>query len=375
MKVALVSETYPPEVNGVARTLERLAAGLGSLGHRVEVIRPRPALPLAPCSAGVTQIVVRGMPLPRYPALRLGAYCARRLERHWRLEPPQVVHVATEGPLGLAALTAARRRGCPVASSFHTDFPRYVPSYGLGWLRRPGAAYLRWFHNRAARTLVPTEELRGALAAQGFRRLAVLGRGVDAQLFRPDRSAALRQAWGAAEDVPVVLHVGRLAPEKNVALLERAARALRAAQPRSPIVLVGDGPEAAALARHNPDFVFSGERRGEDLAAHYAAGDIFLFPSLTETFGNVVLEAMASGLAVVAFDYAGAGALLGEGAGALVPRDSGEAGFIARAVELAADAGGLRAMGERARQAALRCDWPRVVAEFERHLLAVAAGE
>lgn len=374
MRVALVSETYPPEINGVARTLERLCAGLVERGHEVSVVRPRPRDPLTEGAA--RQIVVPGAPLPGYDRLRFGWYCPRRLGALWAACPPDVVHVATEGPLGLAGQQAARRLGVPVTSTFHTNFDQYFRFYGFGALRRSARAYLRWFHNRTARTLVPTAAQRQSLTAAGFRRVDVLSRGVDAELFHPRRrDPDLRQSWGAVATTPVALYVGRLAAEKNMALVEASARELRDRLPEARMVLVGDGPEGRRLRREHPDFVFCGERRGEDLAAHYASADLFLFPSLTETFGNVVTEAMASGLAVVAFARAAAAELLEDGVhGALVAPDAPEE-FARRVSDLAGiGAPALRAMGRRARSTAALHDWESVVERWESCLREVAAG-
>ena len=168
-------------------------------------------------------------------------------------------------------------------------------------------AYLRHFHNRGVQTLIPTEELAGQLQALGFLRTQVLARGVDTTLFTQQRrDPSLRQRWGAEPTDPVLLYVGRLAAEKNLELAIHAFARIRQEQPSARLVLVGDGPLASRLQARYPDVIFPGMRIGADLAAHYASADLFLFPSLTETFGNVTLEAMASGLAVVAFDYAAA---------------------------------------------------------------------
>jgi glycosyltransferase involved in cell wall biosynthesis len=365
LRVSLVTETYPPEVNGVAGTLERLCGGLAARGHEVRVVRPRPSEPVG--DGPVRQIVVPGAPLPGYGRLRFGWYCPRRLAELWRAEPPDVVHVATEGPLGLAALRCAGRLGLPVTSTFHTNFDQYVRFYGVGALRRAARSYLRWFHNRAACTLAPTAAQREALTARGFLRVGVLSRGVDADLFHPGRrSGELRRSWDAAEGSLVVLSVGRLAAEKNLSLLERSAQALVEAVPGARIVLVGDGPEHGRLRREHPDFVFCGERRGEDLATCYASADLFLFPSLTETFGNVVAEAMASGLAVVAFDRAAAAELIEDAVQGILVRPEEPAAFPRRAVELALEGSArVRAMGRLARGAAEAHGWDAVVGRWE----------
>lgn len=337
MRVAIVTETWPPEVNGVALTVQSLARGLAALGHAVELVRPRqPRDMLEQPSAGPEQVLLPGGALPRYPGLRFGWPAHARLQRHWSRCRPDVLYIATEGPLGLSALGAARRLGLPACTGFHTRFDEFARHYHLGLLAPTVFAYLRRFHNRASATLVPTRELVAFLAANGFANPRLLRRAVDTALFRPERrDAALRAAWGLAPTDLGILHVGRIAPEKNLGLALRAFRAIQRQSPRARLVLVGDGPARAELARRHPDIVFAGVRRGDELARHYASGDLFLFPSLSETFGNVTLEALASGVPVVAFDYGAAREHLRERqAGIRVPRADGDA-FVAAAAGLA----------------------------------------
>lgn len=339
LDVALVTETYLPEVNGVAMTLGQLVSGLEKRGHRVRIVRPRQKSERSGRLAG-GQLLTPGLPIPRYPELRFGLPAGAILRAAWQEGRPDVVHIATEGPLGFSALATARSLDIPVLSTFHTNFHAYSRHYGIGWLRRSIERYLRWFHNRTAATLVPTRELAEELVALGFRDVGILSRGVDAALFNPARrSDALRAAWGAGPQDPVCLVVGRLAPEKNLELACVAFAALRADQPQARLVVVGDGPLAETLARRHPEAHFSGMRRGEDLAAHYASADLFLFPSLTETFGNVVVEALASGLPVVAFDHAAAGDLIGNGYNGLLAAPGDRTAFIAAARRLAAGLG------------------------------------
>ncbi|HEX4986912.1 MAG TPA: glycosyltransferase family 1 protein [Burkholderiales bacterium] len=299
LRIALVTETYPPEINGVAMTLQRLVAALVLRGHTVQLIRPRQgSIDRARSDDGLSEVLLPSVGIPGYAGLRAGLPAGRRLAAAWNARPPNVVHVATEGPLGWSAMAAAGDLGLPVTSSFHTNFHSYSAHYGLGFMRRPIRAYLRRFHNRAAATLVPTEALREELDRCGFLNLHVVARGVDTQLYTPSRrDPQLRHAWGADESTTVALYVGRMAPEKNLPLIMHAYAAMRARDSRTRLVMVGDGPSRRAIAAGNPGVVFAGSRTGEDLAAHYASADVFLFPSVTETFGNVTLEAMASGLA------------------------------------------------------------------------------
>lgn len=334
LNVAIVTETYPPEVNGVAMTLGRLAEGLVARGHRVCIVRPRQRHESAAASAD--QLLVAGLPIPRYPQLRFGLPAPRRLCSAWLQLLPDVIHIATEGPLGMSALSVARQLAIPVLSTFHTNFHSYSHHYGIGWLQSGIEAYLRWFHNRTAATLVPTSSLAAELTARGFRNVGLLSRGVDTTLFHPGRrSDSLRASWGAGPNDLVVLIVGRLAPEKNLGLALETFAALRQRRPEARLVIVGDGPLLATLARRHPDYRFTGVKLGEELAAHYASADLFLFPSLTETYGNVVCEALASGLPVVAFASAAAASLVIPGRnGICVPPGDSQA-FVTAACHLA----------------------------------------
>jgi glycosyltransferase involved in cell wall biosynthesis len=367
LRVAVVTETYPPEVNGVSATIARVVDGLHDRGHELQLVRPRQD---RHDSAGdeerLTEVLMRGLPIPRYPQLKMGLPSRRALVRLWTRQRPDVVHIVTEGPLGWSALQAATHMKLPVVSDFRTNFHAYSRHYGLAWLRSPIMVYLRKFHNRAACTMVPTEGLRSELAASGFKRLRVVSRGVDTRLFDPSRrSDALRAKWGASRNTPVLLCVGRLAAEKNLDLLLSAFESIRAVAPTARLVLVGDGPDRAALAQRCPGAVFVGIRRGEDLATHYASADIFLFPSVTETFGNVVPEAMASGLAVVGFDYAAAGQLIRHGDNGLLVRLEDREAFCDVARGLAEELPRVRALGAQARITASRLDWGRIVDAVE----------
>jgi glycosyltransferase involved in cell wall biosynthesis len=362
MDVALVTETFPPEVNGVAMTLGRLADGLRRRGHRLHLARPRQARgERAACGEDFAELLLPGLPIPGYPGLRFGLPARAALVPAWRARRPDVVHVATEGPLGWSALAAARDLDLPVSSSFHTDFDAYSGHYGIGWLRGMIERYLRRFHNRTQATLVPTESLARRLAGADFRGLRVIARGVDTRLFHPARrSAALRASWGAGDATLVAACVGRLAPEKNLGLAIVAFDALRALHADARLVFVGDGPQKSALAARHPEHVFAGMRHGEDLAAHYASADLFLFPSRTETFGNVTLEALASGLGVVACDCAAAGELIENGRNGLLAPPGDDAAFVRCAETLAGNPALRRRMRLRAAASVATLDWERI---------------
>lgn len=371
LRIAVVTETYPPEVNGVAMTLGRLVDGLQVRNHQVQLIRPRQHAGDTPQpTATLSEHLQRGIALPRYEGLKMGLPAKTALTKLWTLQRPDVVQIATEGPLGWSALAAANKLRLPVASDFHTNFHSYSNHYGLGLLRRAIVAYLRKFHNKADVTLVPTEGIRRELLASGYENLEVIGRGVDTRLFHPGRrDAGLRGEWGVRENETVALYVGRLAAEKNLALVFRAWDAMREADPAVRLVLVGDGPERAGWQAKRPDAIFCGTRVGEALAAHYASADVFLFPSLTETWGNVTIEAMAAGLAVVAYDCAAAEEVIRDGENGLVAPPEDEAAFVARAVSLAG-AGALRQrLGRAAAARAAQLSWDAIIDSFERVLL------
>ena len=384
LRVAMLTETYPPEVNGVARTVAFMAEGLARRGHAVQVVRPRQAPDVlqrkdeclfgadeAPCfiDGAVTQVRTRGFPIPRYPQLRMGLPAGRELLRLWRRQRPDLVHIATEGPLGWSGLRAARRLGLPVATDFHTNFHAYSRHYGAAWLAGPITAWLRHFHNRADCTLVPTEELADDLGARGFERLGIVGRGVDPSVFSPvKRSDELRARWGAGPDTLVALCVSRFAREKNFPLVIDAYEAMRRARRDTRLVLVGDGPMADELKRRNVGYIVAGRLVNGALSAHYASADAFLFPSTSETFGNVTLEAMASGLGVVAYRYAAARQHIEhEHSGLLASYDDRDA-FIAQAVRLALYPALARDLGRAARAVAERVTWERITEDFERAL-------
>ena len=377
LRIAVVTETYPPEINGVARTVGLMVEALLSRGHQIELIRPRQA------ADGVTEATTEadaltlrltiGLPLPKYPELQLGIAGTARLREAWRQRPPDIVHLVTEGPLGWSALRAARNLGIPLVSDFHTNFHDYSRHYGFGWIAGLVTGYLRALHNRTVCTFVPTHEMRDRLHASGFKGLAVVGRGIDTQMFSPvKRSAELRRSWQCENDTPVALYVGRLAAEKNLRLFVESVSAARWHRPDLRVVIVGDGPLGKRLRAENPDFIFAGMRTGEDLAAHYASADLFVFPSLSETFGNVTLEALASGLAVVAFDYAAAREHIVHGHNGLVAHCAEEVAFRDHTLRLTASSLEVKKMRQRARQTAELLSWSKAFDDLERSLIKLA---
>lgn len=355
LRIAVVSETYPPEVNGVARTLWNLAADLTRQGDTVLLLLPshpagRNGTPVAPVTVCVPSVA-----LPLYPDVRLALPFPGSVRRTLEGFRPDIVHIATEGPLGLAALRAARDLGLPCLSSFHTNFPQYLHAYHAGVLSEAAWGYLRRFHNRTGATLCPSASMHAALVERGFLRVTVWGRGVDTVLFSPLwRSDRRREDLGAGPADIVLLYVGRLAPEKNLGALLQVFRQLRRSGLPVKLWLVGDGPLRKALQREAGDGVaFTGFRHGQDLAERYAAADLFVFPSLTETFGNVLQEAMASGLAVAAFRAPGPADIVVHGVTGLLA-DAGSPEALAQAcTDLVTDRS-LRARLGRAARAAMQ---------------------
>lgn len=374
LRISVVTETFPPEINGVATTAAQFIDGLRRRDHQIQLVRPRQDAADQPQDdEGFRQHLTRGLPIPRYPALKMGLPARRALTHLWTKLRPDVVHIVTEGPLGWSALQAATKVGVPVVSDFRTNFHAYSGHYGVGWLKKPILAYLRKFHNRTLRTLVPTETMRRELTGAGFRHVEVIARGVNTAQFSPARrSGVLRTAWAAAPDTPVVIHVGRLAPEKNLGTLASAFEAVRARTPGARFVVVGDGPGRRSLELRCPYVIFAGTRTGDDLATHFASADIFLFPSLTETYGNVTVEAMASGLAVVAFDYGAAHEHIRDGSNGTLVAPGDENAFVHEAVALSAALPDARRLGAEAARTAQALSWDRVVHQLESVLLSAA---
>jgi glycosyltransferase involved in cell wall biosynthesis len=373
--ICVVTETYPPEINGVALTVARLVSGLIDRGHSVSVVRPNQRLS-GGFDSGICSeaTLVRGLPLPGYRGLQFGLPAGRLLLRAWRTSTPDAVYVATEGPLGWSAVRAARRLDIPIVSGFHTNYHNYCQHYRIGWLRDLALRYLRWFHNQTDRTLVSNEDLRDRLQAAGFSGVSILERGVDSQLFSPHRrSAELRKQWGVSEEDLILIYVGRVAAEKNLEVAIAAYHAMKRIGCGIKFVIVGDGPLHPRLQRDHADLIFAGIQTGEQLARYYASADVFLFPSETETFGNVTLEAMASGLAVIAYNYAGAKVHIAHGETGVLVRYGDAQAFADAACRLVCEPCSLGRIRRQARQQAAYLAWSRVIEKFETLLISARA--
>jgi len=335
MRIVLVTDAWLPQTNGVVRTLSRTVGELSSAGHEVRLVTPEGR---------------RTVPLPTYPEIRLSLLPGRSVHRELDQHQPDAVHIATEGPLGYAARRWCLRRGRPFTTSYHTRFPEYVRA------RFPiplslGYRLVRGFHSRAVHTLVATPSLARSLESRGFRNLAIWSRGVDTELFRPREKSFLDLPR------PVWIYFGRVAVEKSVEDF------LRLDLPGTKLV-VGDGPAAARLRARHPSVVFAGYRYGEDLARHIAAADVFVFPSRTDTFGLVLLEAMACGVPVAAYPVTGPVDVVADGTTGVLGTDLRKAALAALELDPAA-----------CREHALRYSWAAATSQFVEALaLARAAG-
>ena len=324
MKIALVTDAWLPQTNGVVRTLTVTAEKLAQLGHDVFPVTP---------------LEFRTIPCPTYPEIRLSLFAARRVRQRLDALDPDAVHIATEGPLGLAARRWCLRRGRAFTTSYHTQFPEYVRArfpipLGVSY------AFLRWFHGKAAHTLVATPSLRASLEARGFRNLAYWSRGVDTDLFRP------RDEPCPDLPRPIWLYFGRVSVEKGIEDF------LALDLPGTKLV-VGDGPAAGALQSRYPDAVFTGYRFGEELARHVACADVFVFPSRTDTFGLVLIEAMACGVPVAAYPVTGPIDVIANGVTGVLSEDLRAAALAALKLDRGA-----------CREHALRYTWEAATHQF-----------
>lgn len=328
MKIVIVTDAWRPQVNGVVRTYERTREELLKLGHEVAFITP---------------LDFRTLPMPTYPDIRLSLFPGRKLRRLLEAHTPDAVHIATEGPLGLAARAWCLKRGFPYTTSFHTQFPEYV------WLRtriplKWSYAWMRWFHGPAAAVMVATPTLHQRLTEHGFRNLVYWSRGVNTELFKP------RDKDFVKERRPLFLYMGRVAIEKNIEAF------LKLDLPGTKMV-VGGGPDLEMLKKKYPQAVFTGYKENGELAKHVAAADVFVFPSRTDTFGLVLIEALASGVPVAAFPVQGPVDVIEPGVTGFLDEDLGKAALAALALK-----------PETCRAAALKYTWDACTRQFVTNL-------
>jgi glycosyltransferase involved in cell wall biosynthesis len=349
VRIALVTDTYTPQVNGVTTVIHRIVDVVDHAGWCSAIVAPH--YPSSNGSAPANELRVASIPMPSYPAIRLSLPSYRRLARFLDRHAPDVVHVATEGPLGLLGRIYTQRRNLSLVTSFHTNFPQYVKHYGAPRLAPAVWRWLRWFHAPALLTHTPSIALQNELLSRGLTQVTVWGWSVDSEVFHPrHRSQAWRQSIGVPDDAVIVLHVGRLAAEKNLEVLIHAWRTARnAVGDRVAFVIAGDGPLGPELERQMPWAHRLGFLDRSELAAVYASSELCTLPSHTETCGLVALEAMASGLPVIA---AGAGgfreSISHEVNGLLVPHTDARA-FATAVIHLATRVEQRRRMAKDAR--------------------------
>jgi glycosyltransferase involved in cell wall biosynthesis len=295
MRILLATDAWDPQVNGVVRTLTRVVAELRQMGEQVEVISP-------------DQFAT--VPLPTYREIRLAIGAYEKVQERFKAFEPEAIHIATEGPIGLAARRICLEWKLPFTTSYHTRFPEYV-SARLPVPLAAGYAYMKWFHRPSGRLMVATPTMRDELERHGFRNISLWSKGLDTEVFRPRSHNEPDVFEGLPR--PIWLNVGRVAVEKNI-------EAFVTLDLPGTKVVVGDGPQREDLQARYPDVKFAGARFNEDLAAHYACADVFVFPSLTDTFGLVILEAWGAGTPVAAFSAPGPVDIIpGTGAGVLAP--------------------------------------------------------
>ena len=366
MRIGLVSDTYTPQVNGVTTVVRRIAASLHAQGHETAIVAPRYPAPASHDAAEERELRVPSVAFPLYPDIRLSLPRFRQVAAFFDRFRPDLLHVHTEGGLGSAGRRYALRRRLPLVTSFHTNFPQYSRHYGAGLLEPAVWKWLEGFHRPARLTLTPGEAVRDELVRRGITHAVVWGRGVDPRFFHPSQRHARWRRWLAGgDDTVIVLHVGRLAREKNLdVLIEAWAHARKLLGQRATFVVAGEGPLARRIAARLPFVRLLGFLPREDLATLYASADLCVFPSRTETCGLVALEAMASGVAVIAADAGGFRESIRAGAtGLLVPPDD-SAGYAAAIAVLARDTDRRFALAAAAREQALTRDVAREDAEL-----------
>ncbi len=355
MKISLVTDTYLPEVNGVTTVVARMRRGLRDRGHQVQVIAPRYPQP-GPDDEGIVRRA--SMPFPGYSAVRLSWPRSLRVPAALDAHGPDLVHAVTEGPLGAIGRRWALANAVPLVTSFHTDFPRYAARYLGAWAVGPVRRHLRRFHAPAAHTQTPSAATRDELLALGVPNPVVWGRGVDSRVFTPERRSERRRAAAGVAGRLVVLHVGRLAVEKDVATLASAFRLLHARFGRRLAFWVaGGGPKSDEVRAALPFAAHVGFLPRESLAQLYADADLFVFPSPTETCGLVALEAMSAGLPVIAADEGGVGENVRSGINGLLVRAREPGAFAEAVAGLVANPVQRLAMAQAARAFAVARDW------------------
>ena len=373
LKISLLTETFPPEVNGVSFTLYQLARGLSSLGSEIEVLRPkriRKSGRVEPWD----EVDLPSRPIPNYPQLRFGLPCGALLYERWQNCRPDIIYLATEGPSGFSALRVAKKLGIQVVSGYHTNFDLYLKHYRISFIKPLIDNYLKWFHNQTHLTFAPTDWMIKELKIKGYKNLKKLSRGVDHQFFSPqNRSEKLRKSWNIKELDRVMISVSRVAPEKNLDLVCKVFTKMIEQKKAKMGLIVGDGPERIKLSKKYPKILFTGCLDKNVLSVYYASADLFLFASQTETFGNVITEALSSGLPVIAYDYAAASEYIVDGNnGKLSPM--GNSISLEENFESLLECSGLKfaKMSNQARLSTQKANWINIIKKLHDDLIVLS---
>lgn len=367
LKIAIVTETWLPEINGVSLSLLQICKGLQNRGHKILLIRPQQN---ESCTEFVPnkECLVNGQSIPKYSQMQFGWPQYRKVSQALEVFAPDVVHIVTEGPLGLAVLQVCKTKSIPVTSGFHSAFQDFSRFYNLSFFIKPIQHYLKWFHNNTLVTCVPSQDTADAIRQFGAKcEIEVVKTGVDVDKFSPSfKSSRLRRSWGACEQTTVMLYVGRLSQEKEIQVLIESYLYIRKnTSKKVKLVIVGDGPDRQRLELlcKNSDVIFTGLLRDDRLAEAFASANVFTFASQVETFGNVVLEAMASGLAVVAYNYACAKQYLDVETAWLIPLGN-QTEFTQQLVNLPSNEV-LMEMGQKAQVKVQNVGWEHSVQQLE----------
>ena len=371
--IYFVTETYPPDINGVSLTLEKIVTGFTRKNYHVTVVVPDTKHSTGTTVVGknLNFLPVKGVPIPFYSELKMGLPCYGYLRRIWSDSRPDLVHIATEGPLGLSALFAAKKLSIPLISDFRTNFHEYGKYYGIGIFGKLIFSYLRYFHNNTNKTLVPTQSLFEFLNAKKINNISVIPRGVDVKKFHPHlRCKKTRSEIGISDSCPTILSVSRLAREKNLDLVVDCFYELKKKYGQIQLIFVGSGPYINKLKKSCPDALFVGYKTGVELSKYYANADLMVFPSLTETFGNVTLEALSSGLPVLCYDTAAAKELVVDGENGFTVSPFQKEAFLRKAMQIF-DQVNLGNVRINARKTAEKNCWDSVINKTEKEFLNV----
>ncbi len=306
LRIAIITETYPPDINGVSNTLFELVKQLQK-NHEVLILRPEEPYYDMKIDYNLKEIFFPYIKIPFYNEVKLGIPIIQRISDSFKTFQPDIVHIITEGPLGFFSLWIAKQMNLPVVADYRTNFNDYLKFYHIQYLDEFIKIYLNYFHNQCDLNLVPTLEVKKQLLKKQYKRIKVLGRGIDTQRFNPNKySSNIRKRFNIELNEIMFLYVGRIAPEKNLYFLCNVIKKLQEKYNHIKFVFVGDGPIKSELENHYPEIIFTGKLQGEELSCIYASSDVFLFPSKTETFGNVFLESYASGLPIISYNYGAA---------------------------------------------------------------------